>query len=105
MKNTIIKFKTKPGWATVASEDLAGWATISHAIKMPRKLTKRHITHVGSKHESFSNSDMLPAIVSRDLPRWAKLYDRGFDVNHPPQGVTVEGDFMKTVTIVLEQAK
>ena len=60
---------------------------------------KRHhcIDEGKTRCDKYSNSNMCAAMVQRELKERG-IYKR-IDLNNLPEGVTVSGNFMKTITI------
>ena len=100
---TTLQFKTKPRAACVASPGLDGWVVLdeTRGIVLPKKWERKHVLKPTGRVNSFINSDMLDAVIKRQLPKWARLHDGGFDMLNPPEGVTIEDGFIKTVRIAL----
>jgi hypothetical protein len=102
---TILKFKTKPKTACIASDNEQGWRVVrDNAIVLPKTWARSHIVKAGRRVNPYTNSDMLGAIIKRALPEWAKRHDGGFALDNLPAGVTVTGGFIKEVTIELADA-
>lgn len=102
-KHTVIEFKTKPQSLCVygAPDQLQGWHITEKGLKVPEKLGRRHVIVCGQRLSGVINSDLVSAAIMREVRARFGPAAKGFDLDDLPTGVTVTGDFMKTVYLDL----
>jgi len=91
-----IEFKAKPKTATWYD---SGFNRLESDSVVTVPAIKRHhcIDEGKTRCDKYSNSNMCAAMVQRELKE--RGLGKRIDLNNLPEGVTVSGNFMKTITI------
>lgn len=104
--NTIIRFKAKAKQAIVhhtKHSELKGWHLCESAIQIP-KLSRKHLVKASRSTNGFTNSDMLPSVLDREVRAYygTLMSGKAFSLDDLPPGIAIVDDgFLKTIEITV----